>query len=176
MATRVMIFDTTLKEIADAIRAKNGETTQYLPSEMAKAILAISGGSSASTGGGGTEPVGSVKTIYKKVVTSGADGSLENWDATEDFEFVVPDGITKVKLFSGASETTFEFIDENWDNPADIVVSPKGTVISVQSGKSYRFNYWLQTAKGNQNVTFEVTCGGSIENETALSAIVPTFG
>lgn len=171
MATRVIILDTTLKEIADAIRAKNGETTQYLPSEMAKAILALS----TSAGGGGAVPADSIKSIYKKVVKTGADGSLEFWDANEDFEFTVPAGITKVKLISGASGTTFEFIDENWDNPVDVVVNPKGTIINVQAGKSYRFNYWLQTAKGNQDVTFEVTCGGSIENETALSTKIPVF-
>lgn len=170
MATRVIILDTTLKEIADAIRAKNGETTQYLPSEMAKAILALS----TSAGGGGAVPADSTKSIYKKVVKTGADGSSENWDATEDFEFTVPAGITKVKLFSGVSETTFEFVDGDWATPTDITVSPKGTVINVQAGKTYRFGYWLQ-AKANQDVTFEVTCGGSVENETALSTKVPVF-
>lgn len=170
MATRVIILDTTLKEIADAIRAKNGETTQYLPSEMAKAILAIGSGS----GGGGATPVSDTKTIYKKVIKTGADGSSENWDGTEDFEFIVPEGITKVKLTSGATGTTFEFIDGNWDNPTDIVVSAKGTVINVQAGKTYRFCYWLQ-ANANQDVTFEVVCGGGIENDTAVSTKIPVF-
>ena len=167
MAIRVIILDTTLKEIADAIRAKNGETTQYLPSEMAKAILAISTG-------GGAAPADSIKSIYKKVVKTGADGSSENWDATEDFEFTVPAGITKVKLFSGVSETTFEFVDGDWATPTDITVSPKGTVINVQAGKTYRFGYWLQ-AKANQDVTFEVTCGGGIENDMAVSTKIPVF-
>lgn len=36
--------ETNIQAIADAIRAKNGETTTYKPSEMATAILAIQGG------------------------------------------------------------------------------------------------------------------------------------
>lgn len=38
----VIINDTNLTNIANAIREKNGETTKYKPSEMANAILAIS--------------------------------------------------------------------------------------------------------------------------------------
>lgn len=45
----VYLQDTTLISIGNAIRSKNGATTQYLPSEMADAITAISGGGS---GGG----------------------------------------------------------------------------------------------------------------------------
>ncbi len=170
MATKVIILDTTLKEIADAIRTKNGVTTQYLPSEMAAAILAISGGGS----GGGTEPVNTTKSIYKKVIKTGADGSSENWDASEEYEFIVPDGMTKVKLTSTATNTTFEFLNGDWDNPTDIEVGSKGTVINVQAGKTYRFCYWL-LAKANQSVTLEVTCGGDIETATAVSTIVPVF-
>lgn len=168
MSTKVIILDTTLKEIADAIRAKNGETTQYLPSEMAKAIIAISGGNS-------TEPVNTTKSIYKKVVATGADGSSENWDASEEFEFIVPNGVTKVKLISNATNTTFEFLNGDWDNPTDIEVGSKGTVINVQAGKSYRFCYWLLTSKPNQSVTIEVACGGDIETATAISTEIPVF-
>lgn len=39
----VIINDTNLTNIANAIREKNGETTKYKPSEMASAILAIEG-------------------------------------------------------------------------------------------------------------------------------------
>lgn len=41
---RVIISEENLTNIADAIRAKNGETTTYKPGEMAAAIEAISGG------------------------------------------------------------------------------------------------------------------------------------
>lgn len=48
--TKYIVEDTTLKNIADAIRAKNGETSEYLPSEMPAKIEAIEGG--GSSGGG----------------------------------------------------------------------------------------------------------------------------
>lgn len=44
----VIINDTNLTNIANAIRGKNGTTTTYKPSEMAAAITAISGGGSGS--------------------------------------------------------------------------------------------------------------------------------
>ena len=47
----VIINDTNLKNIGNAIREKNGGEILYKPSEMADAILAIEGG-----GGGGYEP------------------------------------------------------------------------------------------------------------------------
>lgn len=46
----VYLRDTTLISIGNAIRSKNGATTQYLPSEMADAIAAIEGG--GGSGGG----------------------------------------------------------------------------------------------------------------------------
>lgn len=42
---KVLVNDSNLTNIANAIRGKNGETTTYKPSEMAAAITAISGGS-----------------------------------------------------------------------------------------------------------------------------------
>lgn len=43
---KVLITDTHLTNIANAIREKNGEVTSYKPSEMAEAITNISGGDS----------------------------------------------------------------------------------------------------------------------------------
>ena len=44
----VIINDTNLTNIANAIRGKNGTSTTYKPSEMAAAITAISGGGGGS--------------------------------------------------------------------------------------------------------------------------------
>ena len=46
----VTVSDTTLTDIADAIRAKNGTEDTYKPSEMPDAIEAISGGGITPTG------------------------------------------------------------------------------------------------------------------------------
>lgn len=48
--SKVLVNETSLTGIADAIRGKNGKTDKYKPSEMAAAILAITGG------GGGDLP------------------------------------------------------------------------------------------------------------------------
>ena len=46
----VLIEETSMENIADAIRSKNGLTTKYKPAEMADAISAISGGGITPTG------------------------------------------------------------------------------------------------------------------------------
>ena len=43
--SKVLVNESSLTGIANAIRGKNGETTTYKPSEIAAAITAISGGS-----------------------------------------------------------------------------------------------------------------------------------
>ncbi len=53
---KVLVTDTYLTNIGNAIREKNGETTTYKPSEMAAAIQAI-------TGGGGDQPQLNAPTI-----------------------------------------------------------------------------------------------------------------
>lgn len=50
---KYIIEDTTLKNIADAIRSKNGESAEYLPSEMPGKIEEIEGGGGTGTGGSG---------------------------------------------------------------------------------------------------------------------------
>jgi len=49
---KLIIEDTTLTNIADAIRSKNGESIEYLPSQMPAKIEAIEGGGGTSGGGG----------------------------------------------------------------------------------------------------------------------------
>lgn len=48
--SNVIVNDENLTNIANAIREKNGETTTYLPSEMASAIQNISSGGNVTTG------------------------------------------------------------------------------------------------------------------------------
>lgn len=62
----VIINDTYLTNIADAIRSKNGSANAYKPSQMAAAINAIEINSGGGTGGGGESGGGSV--TYKDTV------------------------------------------------------------------------------------------------------------
>lgn len=64
---KLIIEDTTLKNIADAIRSKNGESAEYLPSEMPAKIEEIETGS--GTGGGYTIKYIN-ESIRKGIVTS----------------------------------------------------------------------------------------------------------
>ena len=79
--------EANIQAIADAIREKNGMTTTYLVSEMAAAILALSGGSS-SGGGSETEITGvifpPVDGWQESKLTSSSSYSLGSCSFSED--------------------------------------------------------------------------------------------
>lgn len=82
---KVLITESYLTDIANAIRSKNGSTTQYKPSEMASAILAI------TTSGGGSG--------------SGGSGSGSSGDVTYTDTGVDCSAMTKLGEFSATSTT-----------------------------------------------------------------------
>lgn len=69
----VVVNDTTLTNIADAIRGKNGKTTKYKPNEMASAISAITTTSSSAKYSG--VQVSQLPLTYKAIAAS----SFTNW-------------------------------------------------------------------------------------------------
>lgn len=77
----VLVQDTSLTAIGDAIRAKNGSEDTYKPAEMAEAILALSGSSS--------------NKIYQKVNITGAQISSSSSDTgTNQMAFDLSNYIT----------------------------------------------------------------------------------
>ena len=76
----VLTDDTYYQDIANAIRSKNGTTTQYKPSEMAAAINAI------STGGGdiGLSNINSSITYPLHIITSIDSNSNPIYDSSVD--------------------------------------------------------------------------------------------
>ena len=74
-------------EIAAAIRQKNGESTLYLPADMAEAILAIKGGGDAFAAISVTYPEGSVCTC-----TQPGQTPLTAGDTSGAWLFLVPAG------------------------------------------------------------------------------------
>ena len=80
---RYSIEDTTLTNIANAIREKNGTTTTYKPSEMALAISSIQGG-----GGSETKPM-ALSLIRKGIgyIDTGIDGANSNLTIQIRYEF-----------------------------------------------------------------------------------------
>lgn len=77
--SKVLVTETYLEDIADAIRAKNGLSDTYMPSEMATAISNISSGGTARTsadltvsGATVTAPAGTYASAASKSVASGS--------------------------------------------------------------------------------------------------------
>lgn len=69
--SKVLVTESYLTDIGDAIRSKNGSSTKYKPSEMAEAIKSLTGGS------------GQDNTVLNSILSRGISGDYVNDDATE---------------------------------------------------------------------------------------------
>lgn len=69
--SKVLVTESYLSDIGDAIRAKNGGTTKYKPSEMAAAIKSLTGGS------------GQNNTVLNSILDRSISGDYVNNDLTE---------------------------------------------------------------------------------------------
>lgn len=101
-------------EIAAAIREKNGESTLYLPADMAAAILAIKGGGDAYAAISVTYPEGSVCTC-----TQPGQTPLTAGDTSGAWLFVVPVGgewtITSTDPVTGETASTPVVIENQYE-------------------------------------------------------------
>lgn len=69
--SKVLVTESYLTDIGDAIRSKNGGSTKYKPSEMAAAIKSLTGGS------------GQDNTVLNSILGRSISGDYVNDDATE---------------------------------------------------------------------------------------------
>lgn len=69
--SKVLVTESYLTDIGDAIRNKNGSTTKYKPSEMAAAIKSLTGGS------------GQDNTVLNSILDRSIAGDYVNEDLTE---------------------------------------------------------------------------------------------
>ena len=100
---KVLVNESSLTGIADAIRGKNGETTTYKPSEMAAAITAISGGG---------EPVIEALSITSNGTYTAPDGV----DGYSPVTVNVPqDGGPPESAFVISDNCSYRFSNGGWD-------------------------------------------------------------
>ena len=153
----VLINESSMTAIANAIRAKNGTSTTYKPSEMASAISAIDGGGSTPTGtiqitSNGTHdvsayalanvavPTGSTPTGTKQIsITS-------NGTTTEDVSAYANAEITVNVAGGGGAGSLFEQVDIEFDNTNGVAY----TTIPVSD-----------TSYDNYVVTYSVIASGA---------------
>ena len=79
--SKVLVTDTYLQNIANAIRNKNGSNVTYTPAEMASAITAISGGSSPILQNKTITPSANQQTITADNGYDGLESVIINGDA-----------------------------------------------------------------------------------------------
>lgn len=73
--SKVLVTESYLTDIGDAIRSKNGGSTKYKPSEMAAAIKSLTGGS------------GQDNTVLNSILDKSISGNYVNEDVTEIGEY-----------------------------------------------------------------------------------------
>ena len=118
----VIVNDTNLSNIANAIREKNGSSDSYKPSEMATAILAIEGG------GGGYQPTEEDLTYWISGSNSPFTGATNTWIIREF-------GNQSVITFKSPSQNTgslfSDFPEEYFD--ATIVFNDSAAYMPVKA-------------------------------------------
>ena len=150
----VLVMESCLQDIADAIRAKNGSQNTYIPAQMAAAILAISGG-----GGGGSASLGS-KTIREN---GSYTASADNLDGFSTVTADVHPGILEPYF---TDLTTGYVFDDGWhiggsDSFSDVYELEANStyIISLGSTVGTRFRVMFCTT---DPTTASANIGGTI--------------
>lgn len=127
--SKVLVNESSLTGIADAIRGKNGSADTYKPSEMAAAITAIEGG------GGGGGPV-----IEALSVTS--NGTYTAPDGVDGYSPVVvnvpQDGSPPEEAFTITGDCDYKFKGGNWDWFVDLYANKINTTDITSAKEMFR--------------------------------------
>lgn len=147
---KVLVTDTHLTDIANAIREKNGETTTYKPGDMATAISNISGGSGAKS------PVDEFYDAYERLYAAVDPSYNKTYDTNES-----------VVLYTPAEGYTNYFI----------VQQTEGGYRVIWSKSQYIIGWYRQPDPAQEKYYFSLSTtyninGGSIYNSGSKTAIV----
>lgn len=167
--TNLLVKKESLEDIADAIRAKNGSTTEYKPSEMAGAISAI--------------PSGGITPTGTKSITTNGDHDVTNF-ATAHVD--VPTGITPSGSQTFTANGTYD-VTSLAEAVVNVASSGGGVnleVVDVTLDKTYSTaaNFYIpieDASYDNYVVTFSlIETGQYVDGELVMDSVptVPTNG
>lgn len=162
--------DASVQAIANAIRTKNGASTQYKIADMAPAILAIptgggSGGSvmqdedgyivlSPDASGGGTSPWTLLETVTLSTDTRAVD--IDVSDYTDDYECLICYGDVYI------SPTDWIYIVKNGSSPSG------GSYINGKKSHTTGITFMIGRMIGNNAASSQFT--GMFTNSTNMGA------
>ena len=146
---KVLVNESSLTGIANAIRGKNGETTTYKPSEMAAAITAISGGS---------EPVIEALSVTSNGTYTAPDGV----DGYSPVTVNVPqEGGPPESVFVLSGNCQYRFANGGWD----WFIKQYGNRITT-SNIEYIQNMFYSS--DIENIPFEINCANTNMDITTM--------
>ena len=171
---KVIITESYLEDIADAIRTKTGSSDTYNPSEMAPAILSISGG-------GGITPTGTISidsngtynvTSYASAVVAVPTGSTINNQNKTVTPTEQPQSITYDSGYTGLGTVTVEAISSTYigsgitqRSSTDLTTS--GATVTVPSGY-----YGAQATKSVSSLTLPTSTSSTISSGYTKKATI----
>ena len=148
MSGKVYVTEQYLSDIADAIRAKNGASTLYHPSEMAAAIDAISGGASnfvtgtfttgSTTGTTGTLDVPYTGAGYPLALVIVVEGGMYNSAVTPWYSAVSRYAVGQFVATKANTTTAPSYGTSGAANQGSVQVMYKSSTSSATSYSSTR--------------------------------------